>query len=51
MVGFFCADLGEIRLKMVELAQLNLRHRIWSNIVKVGRNSSKLAEFHPNWRR
>jgi hypothetical protein len=43
--------LAEIRLKTVERAQLNLRHRFWSNIVQVGRKISKLAEFHPNRRR
>jgi hypothetical protein len=28
------------RLKTVERAQLNFRHRFWSNIVQVGRNST-----------
>jgi hypothetical protein len=40
--------LAEIRLKTVERAQLNFRHRFCLNIVQVGRNFSKLAEFHPN---
>jgi hypothetical protein len=43
--------LAEIRLKTVERAQLNVRHRFWSDIVQVGRNFSKLAEFLPNRRR
>jgi hypothetical protein len=42
---------AEIRLKTGERTQLNFRHRFWSNIVQVGRNFSKPAEFHPNWRR
>jgi hypothetical protein len=41
----------EIRLKTVKRAQLNPRHRFWSNIVQISRNISKLAEFHPNRRR
>jgi hypothetical protein len=43
--------LAEIRSKTVECVQLDIRHRFWSNIVQVGRNFSKLAEFHPNRRR
>jgi hypothetical protein len=34
--------LVEIRLKTVERAQVDRRHRIWSNIVQVG-------HFFPNW--
>jgi hypothetical protein len=42
--------------KVIFLAETRLKtravhHRFWTNIVKVGRNFSKLAEFHPNRRR
>jgi hypothetical protein len=39
-VILFSAILAEIRLKMVECAQLNFHHRFWSNVVGFGRNST-----------
>jgi hypothetical protein len=39
--------MATIRLKTVELAQLNFRHRFRSNIVQVGRISPKLAQKKP----
>jgi hypothetical protein len=47
-VILFSAKMAEIHLKMVEYAQFSSNGRTYA---KIGRNVSKLAEFHPNRRK
>jgi hypothetical protein len=40
----------EIRLKTVERAQFNFRHRLWPNFFQFGRNSTHDWFYMPVWK-